>query len=53
MAIALRVAREGYFGGNPRNVLNARVDDVIAVMQYEIFNMAFEAAFVELNREKS
>jgi len=49
--IALRLASSGYGGGNPTTIRAMRVDDVLAMVQYEIFKGEYERAFVELNRK--
>jgi hypothetical protein len=45
------VARQGYYGGDPDAVRRARVDDVMAILEYEEFLSDFEDAFAELNKE--
>lgn len=50
--VALRLAREGWCGGDPEKVLATRVDLVVAMMQYEIYKTEYERAWIELNREK-
>jgi hypothetical protein len=35
--IALRLAKEGYWGGDPERVLNGRVDLVLEAAEYEVF----------------
>ena len=47
----MRVARAGYYGGDPARVLSARVDLVLAVAEYDLFVSDYERAFMELNRE--
>lgn len=51
MGYALMLARAGYYGGDPRKVLEAPIDDVMAAIRYEEFNTEFEAAMIDLNRE--
>ena len=51
MCIALRLAKEGYYGGDPRRVLKAPVQDVLMVENYLIFGIEYEAAEVEINKE--
>lgn len=50
--MALRLAKAGYWGGDPGAVKRAPVDEVVAAYQWETFTMDYERAFVELNREK-
>ena len=49
--IALRLAKSGYWGGDPERVLSARVDLVIDAMYYERMTAEYEAAEYELNKE--
>jgi hypothetical protein len=51
--VALRLAREGYCGGDPEKVLQMRADLVMAAVQYENYRAEYERTFVELNREKA
>lgn len=48
--IALKMAKMGYYGGDPINVLNARVDMVISIMEYEKFQNDYENTYWELNK---
>lgn len=52
MVVALRLARQGYGGGDPERVLQMRADMVIAANQYEGFLIDLDLTFVELNRDK-
>lgn len=49
--MALRLARQGYGGGDPRVILDMPTDIVLAAVQYENFLTDYESAYVELNRE--
>ncbi len=51
--IALRLAREGYGGGDPERVLGMKADVVMAMVQYEKFRADYERTCLELNREKA
>lgn len=51
LGIALRLARKGYWGGDPGVILKMPTDVVLAAVQYENFLADYEAAYVELNRE--
>jgi hypothetical protein len=48
--VALRLAKAGYYGGDPAAVLEARVDLVLAALQYEAFTDEYERSAMELNR---
>lgn len=52
MVVALRLAREGYAGGDPEKVLQMRADFVMAALQYEKFRSDYERKFISLNSEK-
>jgi hypothetical protein len=52
LAVALRLAREGYGGGDPEKVLQMRADIVLAAVQYESFRGDYERAYYELNKER-
>lgn len=52
MAIALQLAKSGWWGGDPERILKARVDLVIGACQYVEFVNVFERTVVEINREK-
>lgn len=53
MVIALRLAKAGYWGGDPEKVLEARVDMVMAAAGHETFLADYERAFIRLNRERA
>lgn len=53
LAVAIRLARSGYGGGDPERILRMRVDYVMAAIQYETFRSEFERTFVEMNRERT
>ena len=52
MLVAMRLAKSGYYGGDPAKVLQARVDHVITTAEYEKFLSEYEEVFYELNRKK-
>lgn len=52
MMVALRLAKEGYGGGDPERILKMRADTVLAALQYEAFLGDYERAYIELNREE-
>jgi len=45
----VQLSKAGY--GTPDQILETRVDIVMAAIEYEKFCPEFEAAFIELNRE--
>ena len=47
--LAIRLAKAGYFGGNPEAVMNGRVDIVEDVLAYEKFELDYEKAYIALN----
>ena len=49
---ALRLAKAGWFGGDPEKVLEAPGDIVLAILQYETFSAQYERRFIEINRER-
>ena len=49
--VALRLARAGYWGGDPGRVKRAPVGDVMAAMEYENFCIDYEAASFELQKQ--
>lgn len=48
--MALKLSKEGYYDGNPESVLQARVDHVLAALEYEKFQIDYEVVFRELNK---
>lgn len=50
--MACRLAKAGYFGGNPSKVLRAPVDVVMDVMAFEAFEVNYEKAYEALNRKE-
>ena len=48
--VAIRLAKAGYFGGDPAEVMAAPVDIVEAIVSYEIFEAEFERAYIDLNK---
>lgn len=52
LGIALRLAREGFGGGDPRVILKMPSSMVVTAAHYENFLADFEAAYVEINREE-
>ena len=50
MFVALRIAKAGYYSGDPQKVLEARVDYVLSILEYESFNSDYERVYTELNK---
>lgn len=48
--IALRLAKDGYGGGDPEKVLRMRSDLVVAAVQYEKFRNDYERTYYEINK---
>ncbi|MDD5301504.1 MAG: hypothetical protein PHS14_00230 [Elusimicrobia bacterium] len=48
--MACKLARAGYWGGDPGAVKRAPLDEVLAQMEYEDFCGEYEAADYELQR---
>ena len=48
---AIRLAKSGYFGGDPQSVLNAPVDIVQSLLEYERFIDDYESEYVFLNKK--
>ncbi len=48
--MACRLAKAGYFGGDPDAVLSAPVTTVLTILHYETFESDYEAAYTELNK---
>lgn len=46
----LRLAGEGFYGGDPAAVKRAPADDVMAAFHYLGFRADYEAVYLELNR---
>lgn len=50
MVMALRLAKAGYWNGEPSRILAAPADEVVAAIQYENFCSDYERATYDLNR---
>lgn len=48
--LSLRLAREGFWGGNPQAVLNAPTDQVLDAWEFISFQADLEETTLELNR---
>lgn len=50
-SISLKLAKAGWWGGDPGAVMRAPADEVMAAAQYENFLNDYENATFDLNRE--
>lgn len=48
---AIRIAKAGYYGGNPAKVKQAPLSEVLQILNYENFIIDYEQAAKELNNE--
>jgi hypothetical protein len=48
--IALKLAKAGYFGGDPSAVLQGDVSMVLAAFEYEVFQGDYEDIYYEINK---
>lgn len=51
MFVALRLARAGYFSGDPMQVLNAPVDVVQDAIAFEAFETDYKTEYSLLNKK--
>jgi len=49
--IAIRIAHAGFFGGDPGAVLEAPVDVVQSILDFENFSIDYEREYLELNKD--
>lgn len=49
--VAYRLARAGYWSGDPERVLKARVDLVLEAVEYENFMNDYSETEYEINKE--
>ena len=47
--IALRLAKAGYYGGDPSKVLKAPIDIVLRTVEYEAFENNYNAALQKMS----
>ena len=52
MAIAMPLAKSGFFNGNPQTILNSPVDIVMQTYHYEMFVKNYEETVNEMNKER-
>lgn len=48
--LALRLAKDGWWGGDPGKVMMAPADEVLEALAYEIFRAEHETETLRLNR---
>ncbi len=48
--VAMRLAKQGYFGGDPQKILDAPIDIVLDIMHYEAFESDYMQVYDELNK---
>lgn len=53
VTVPLRVAKAGYYGGNPEFVRQAPITDVFDILAYEEFLSEYEYTEYELNSPSS
>jgi hypothetical protein len=49
--VSVKLAKLGYYGGNPDSILNAPIDIVVNILHYEQYEQDYEGAYIELNAE--
>jgi hypothetical protein len=50
--IALRLAKDGFCGGDPEKILTMRADLVMAAYHLRVFDMEYERTYLDLNRNR-
>lgn len=50
MFVGIRLAKVGYYNGDPLKVIAARVDIVQAILEYETFEADYDKAAAALNK---
>ncbi len=50
--VAIKLARLGYGSGDPQKVLEFPADIVIAILQYEQFQVDYEEAYIDMNKDQ-
>jgi len=49
--IAFRLAKAGYYNGDPQKILKAPIDIIIGILNYEAFEMDLKEAWNEIIEE--
>lgn len=52
LGVSLRLAKGGWWQGDPGQIMKAPADEVLAALQYENFTVDYERAVYELNKDK-
>ena len=50
--MACKLAKNGYYGGSPEKVLNAPVNVIFDIINYEAFEGDYSDAYTEMNKEQ-
>lgn len=50
LVVAIRLAKEGFMGGNPVAILRSPVDVVLAMLEFSGFLIDYQDAYREMNR---
>lgn len=53
MVLALRLAKGGWYGGNPGKILKAPAEHVMLAIQYDDFVAKYEKEMMNLNRREN
>ena len=48
----MRLSKAGYCGGDPKRILETRADLVMAMLDFEAFEIDYEDQFLEMNKEE-
>jgi hypothetical protein len=51
--VALKLAKAGYWNGDPEQVLRAPLDMVLSAAEYEGFCSDYEVAFLEMSKKQA
>lgn len=49
---AMKIAKLGYYGGNPEAVMNAPADIVVSILNYESFDIDVQGYYTEERRKR-
>lgn len=50
MFVGMRLAKAGWLGGDPERIVNAPVDAVQRMLEYEFFEAEYQDRYLELNK---
>jgi len=50
--VAIRLAKDGYYGGDPQAILNAPVSIIQSLIDYQRFTSHYEDEYLALNKVK-